>query len=146
MLSRKIDKIPGLQEVLDECAEKVSKQVNFPVKMYFRMQFEYIPTKELLRIVMEATEVSNDNFFSPSRKIHHVMARQLFCYFAYYRQKKTTVQIANILNCDHSTVIHNRDKILKMMQSEDEFYMAPMIDIERRITDYITDQMQNPTA
>lgn len=70
---------------------------------------------------------------SDSRKAHYVIARQLFCYFAYKVQKKSLTIIGQMLGRDHTTVIHAREKVETMKHNGDDLYMVPYNEIERRI-------------
>jgi chromosomal replication initiation ATPase DnaA len=66
---------------------------------------------ELLRIVCQESNVIPKDFFSRSRKREYVIARAMFCYFAYRELNQSLKKIGLFLNRDHSTVIHGRDMI-----------------------------------
>ena len=59
---------------------------------------------DILNIVSVATGISREDMVGNSRETKIVRARHLFAYFAIRKKKWTTSEIANVLNCNRSTL------------------------------------------
>lgn len=128
-----VNDIPGLKEILDECQDKVTDLIGYPVFIHFSMKVQHISTQQLTAIICEVCEIPWRVVVSNSRRIGAVIARHLYCYFAYTVQKKPLVFIADLLNRDHTTIMYARDKIKNMIDSKDDLYMPLLEEIEKRI-------------
>lgn len=132
-----IDKVPGLREILKKCQQDIEKLTNVEVTVFYRIKFHHLSTADLTRIICNVCEVTWQQVLSDSRKSHIVIARQLYCHLAITVQKKNLVAISRILNRDHTTIMHARDKVITMIEMQDELYMVPLLEIERQIEDII---------
>ena len=144
-----IDKVPGLREILNKCQQDIEELTKIPVSVFYRMKFHHLSTSDLTRIVCQVCEVTWVDILSQSRTAHIVIARHLYCYFAVTVQKKSLELVGKILHRDHTSIIHARDKIIAMKQNNDELYMTPYFEIERRIDELIVtsvNQGAKPTA
>lgn len=132
-----VDKIPGLKQILDNCQKEVEQLTGYPVSVFYRLKFHHLTTSELIRIICDVCEVTWPQIVSDSRRIHIVIARQLFCWFALTVQQKTLSRIGEILGRDHTTVIHSRNKVLAMKETGDELWMSAYTEIENRINSLV---------
>ena len=138
-----IDKIPGLKDLLRRCQEDIEKLTNTPVTVFYRIKFHHLSTNDLIRIICDVCEVTWQQVTSDSRKAHYVIARQLYCYIAFTVQKKQLVAIAKILGRDHTSIIHSRDKVINMKATNDELYMVPLLEIEKRIEELMISSLNS---
>lgn len=76
--------------------------------------------KKIMDIVSETTGVSKGKIQGKDRSKNVVFARHLFCYFAKTKASVTLVQIANMINRHHSTVINSLQLISDMIDIADE--------------------------
>lgn len=136
-----IDKIPGLKALLDKCQDDVTALTGVPVTVFYRIKFHHLSTSDLMRIVCDVCEVSWAMILCDSRKSHYVIARHLYCWFAFNVQKKNLTVIGRILGKDHTTVLYARNKVDDMKAINDELYMVPFLEIERRIDEIMTVQV-----
>ena len=88
---------------------------------------------ELLRIVCQESNVIPKDFFSRSRKREYVIARAMFCYFAYRELNQSLKKIGLYLNRDHSTVIHGRDMIVDYLDIKMKYETAMHNRIKQRL-------------
>lgn len=128
-----IDRIPGLRAILDKCQEEVVKLTGVDVSVYFRLKFHRLTTNELANIICEVCDVKWDELVGKSRKTHYVVARHLFCYFSFFYQKQKLRRIAEVLDIDHTSVIHARDKVVTLLSVNDELYCIPAAEIKQLI-------------
>lgn len=135
-----ITDIPGLKDILDDCSGKVSALIGAPVRIHYSLKFNRLNTEDLITIICDVCEVKWDDIVKQDRKIAPRMARQFYCYFAYAYQKKQLVTIAHRLQRDHTTVIHGRDRIITMVETNDELYMPYFIEIKNRIEKIINSE------
>lgn len=130
--------IPGLREVLDECANKVQDILGKPVTILYKLKVHHISTEELCRIVCEVCEVSWMQITSERRDRHIVVARHLYCYIACTYQNKTLTRIAEIIKQkSHTSVFHAVNKVKAMIINNDELYTKPLEIIEQKIEEQI---------
>jgi len=74
----------------------------------------------LLEDVVNATGVSYNEIFTLNRKRRNVMARNLFCFVAMKHLRMfTLVQIGDVFNINHSTVVHACHQIENALQLRD---------------------------
>jgi chromosomal replication initiation ATPase DnaA len=133
-----IDKIPGLKDVLIKCRKEIEVLMGKEVTVFFKIKVRHLTTNDLARIICEVCEVKWEQVISESRKAPLVMARHFFIFFSLRYQKKTQDQIAVVINRDdHSTVIHARDKIQNMLDTNDELYMPYYTEIDKRINEIL---------
>ncbi len=130
-----IDRVPGLQEILDECKNKIENLTGEKVSIHYTIKFHHLATSDLARFICEICEVSWEKVASDSRKAQYIIARHLYCYFARTVQKKTLKHIAEVLGGrDHTTIIHAVDKVKTMIEINDELYIHPYNEIQKLIT------------
>jgi chromosomal replication initiation ATPase DnaA len=130
--------IPGIRDVLVKCRQGIESILGKEVTVFFKIKVRHLSTNDLARIICEVCEVKWEQVISESRKAPIVMARHLFIYFSLRYQKKTQDQIAVVINRDdHSTVIHARDKIQNMVDTNDELYMPYFTEIDKRINEIL---------
>jgi chromosomal replication initiation ATPase DnaA len=130
--------IPGIRDVLVKCRQGIESILGKEVTVFFKIKVRHLSTNDLARIICEVCEVKWEQVISDSRKAPIVMARHLFIYFSLRYQKKTQDQIAVVINRDdHSTVIHARDKIQNMVDTNDELYMPYFTEIDKRINEIL---------
>ena len=141
-----IEKIAGLKEILEKCRVDIEQLISVPVSVNYRIKFHHLPTSELIKIICDTCEVKWHEVQGESRKSHIIIARQLYCYFATQIQKKSLVTVGGMINRDHTTVIHNRDKIITMKANGDELYMIAFNEIERRIDELIVGDLKEIPA
>lgn len=133
VMKNEIDKVPGLRAILNKCQEDIEQLTKLPVTVYYRIKFHHLSSPDLIRIICEVCDVSWEQIKSNFRKSHYVIARQLYCWFAFQVQKKKLCTIAEKIGRDHTSVIHSRDKVQNMIETNDELYMEPFQEIQRRI-------------
>jgi chromosomal replication initiation ATPase DnaA len=139
-----IDKIPGLKDVLSECRKKVEELVGHKVTIHFNLKFHHLPSAELARIICQVCEVSWEQVISENRKAPIVIARHLYAFFALKVQKKALWQVQEALGrADHSTICHARDKVQRMIDSQDDLYMPFITECEKRIGEFIDNMVEN---
>lgn len=132
-----ITDFPEVQKLLDECQAKVQEIIGMPVTISYHLKFHHVTTDLLAAIICDICEVEWNQIAGDSRKMHIKIARQLFTFFSYTVQKKTLSQIAIMLKQDHTSVIHNRDRIKAMIDTNDELYMPLYFAIEKRINEIL---------
>ncbi len=132
-----IQKIPGVQEILDKCHAEIQALTGYKVTLNFSLKFHYLSTRVLAGIITDVCEVSWEQVTGSSRKGVLVIARHLYCYFAKEVQKKKYIQIGQILERDHTTVMHSVNHVKNMVEVSDELYMTYFSEIEKRINKYL---------
>lgn len=130
-------KIPGVQEILDKCHADIQALTGHQITLSFSLKFHYLSTRVLIGIVTDVCEVSWDNITGNSRKGLLVLPRHLYCYFAREYQKKTLIQIAQLLGRDHTSVMHSISHVKNMVANSDELYMIYFSEIEKRINQHL---------
>jgi chromosomal replication initiator protein len=126
--------IPGIRDILRECREKIELLIGEKVTVSYRIRIHQISTSDLARIVCAVCGVTWEQLTSSSRYSHLVIARQLYCYFSRTVQRIPLAKIGQILGGrDHTTVIHNLDRVEAMMFTKDELYMPLIAEIEEEI-------------
>jgi chromosomal replication initiation ATPase DnaA len=134
----KINKIPGLKEILDDCKCRVEALTGEKVTIHYSLRFHLLTTPQLQSIICSVCEVDWQQIISESRKAPIIIARHLYCYYAFTMQRKTLWQIAMILQrTDHSTIIHARDKVIRMIETKDDLYGPIINEIEQKISEVI---------
>lgn len=133
------EKWPGLKDILDKCIYECETLIGKKVSVKFSLKFHHLTTEQLATIICDVCEVKWEQVISESRKASIILARHLFCYFAFTVQKKTLWEIAHIIHrTDHSTIVHARDKVKKMIETNDEMYMPAFQAVEDRINEIVT--------
>lgn len=132
-----IQKMPGVQAILDKCHADIEALTGHPVTLNFSLKFHYLSTRVLAGIITDVCEVDWDDVVGTSRKGVLVISRHLYCYFAREYQKKKFVQISQLLNRDHTTVMHSVNIVKNMIEVSDELYMTYFSEIENRINKYL---------
>lgn len=130
-----IHDIPGVVEELDRCQARVSELIGSPVAIRYELKVYNLTTSRLLKIIQEECGVSWRNVQEGGRKSDLVIARHLFCYFGWFHAKLTLPVMADIIRRDHTTVIHGRDKVTKMIETSDDLYMPYINAVENRINE-----------
>lgn len=74
----------------------------------------------ILKSVSEVTGVPAEKIQGKERYKKTMEARHLFCYFAKQKTNATLVQIGNMINRHHSTVINSLQLISDMIDIDDE--------------------------
>lgn len=128
-----IDKIPGLRGLLDKCEDDVKALTGQNVRVYFKIVPTGLTVSELSSVICEVCEVHWWDIVSESKKASFVVARHLFCYFAYYHLEIKLNRIAEILKRDHTTVMYANNKVKNMIETNDELYIFPAKEIENRL-------------
>ena len=93
---------------------------------------------KILAAVSEITGVSKSKIQSTERYKKTMAARHLFCYFARTKTNATLLQIGNMLNRHHSTVINSLQLISDMIDINDEETKNSI----QKIDDYIQHKHQ----
>lgn len=137
MSNADIQKIPGLQPILDKCQADIQELTGKQVSVFFRIKFHYVSTRILAGIVCDVCEVKWSDVTGTSRKGLLVIARHLYCYFSYEYQKKKLKDIAQVLSRDHTTILHSINHIKNMVEVSDDLYLTYYNEIEKRITQYL---------
>jgi len=94
--------------------------------------------KKILSAVSEITEVEKSKIQGSERFKKTMAARHLFCYFARQKTNATLLQIGNMLNRHHSTVINSLQLISDMIDIGDEDTKNSI----QKIDDYIKHKYQ----
>jgi chromosomal replication initiator protein len=77
------------------------------------------PTFETIRDkILNHYNADWDRLVSPSRKREVVAIRRIFMYVLALRTKLTITAIGEHFNRDHTTVIHNRDRLMELMEGD----------------------------
>jgi len=90
-----------------------------------------------MHIVCRNCEVSKEDVIRGPRKSSIIIARHLYCWFAMNLSGKTSIEIGNSINRDHSTVLHARDKVQNMIDTNDELYMPYYTPISEQVNKII---------
>lgn len=138
-----IDKIPGLRQLLNKCQDDITELTGVPVTVFYRIKFHHLSTEALIRIICQVCEVTWAQITSDVRKSHYVIARHLYCWFAVNVQKKNLAAVGKILGRDHTTIIHARNKVDIMKANNDELYMVPFTEINRRIDEMMIQSLKD---
>jgi hypothetical protein len=94
--------------------------------------------KKILSAVSEITDVEKSKIQGTDRFKKTMAARHLFCYFARTKTNATLLQIGNMLNRHHSTVINSLQLISDMIDIGDEDTKNSI----QKIDDYIKHKYQ----
>lgn len=131
-----VEKYPGINEALLECRDKVEAITGKKVTIDFSFKFHYLSTDMLATIICNVCGISWADIISEKKKAPVIIGRQLFCYFAFYTQRKTLAEIAKITQrSDHSVIIRARDKVVDMITTKDELYMPLIEEVENQINE-----------
>lgn len=134
-MQKTITDYPAIKAALDECQEKVQALIGVPVSISYKLKFHYLSTELLASIVCEVCEVSWNEIKGDRRTLAIVVGRQIYCYLAHTLQNKTLHQIATIINRDHTSVLHAKEKIKAMIENNDELYMPLYMECLNRINE-----------
>lgn len=132
-----------LREALDECRAKIESLVGYKVALNYRPRTSELTNKDLQQIICEACGVTWQEVISPSRLAHFVIARHMFCYFSYTVQRRPLTSIAAVLNRDHTSVIHGRNKVAEMLETKDTEYTSIFNEISQEISKLLIDEQGN---
>jgi hypothetical protein len=83
-----------------------------------------LPTGKMRRILDAVSEefgVGVEALLAPSRVAHVALARQVAMALALRVHNVSTIEIGRLMQRDHSTVHHARDKVLAMASADPEF-------------------------
>lgn len=94
--------------------------------------------EQVLEVVLEATSVTKDQFFSRNRKRDIVMARQVFFYLCRKYFDTPYVHLGKFIGQDHATVMHGVDMVKNMLFTKYE----PMVDLVAKCEQKIRDKYQ----
>ena len=134
------EKYPELKLILDKCQEDAEKIVGKKVQITFHFKFQHLSTDMLATIICDVCEVKWSDIISESRKANIILARHIFCYLSATLQKKTLWQISNLIQRnDHGVIAKARDKVKRMIDTEDEIYMPAILEIEKRINEHLNE-------
>lgn len=125
--------IPGLKPILEKCQQDIEKLLDQKVTVYYSLKVHHLPSSKLVDIISEVTEVPWSVVLKGGRKGPIVIARQLYCYYAFTVQRKTLADIARVIGRDHTSVIAARDRIAEMIATNDELYMPYVNSVESQI-------------
>lgn len=122
-----------IKSVLDDCQLKVSSLVGKPVAVSFRLKVQGCTIERLAEIICATCQISWTAVLQQNRRADAVLARHLFCYFATTYLKKPVVFVASLIQKDHTTVIHGRDKVKAMIDVMDDLYYSYVVELEDKI-------------
>lgn len=120
--------------------ELIAKQVRFKKKNgFYRERFKgYLDFEEIVDVILEETETNRKDVFRKCRKKNIAISRQLMCYYAFFLTNLSLPLIGQLLDRDHSTVVHGRDTIIDLNEVQDDevsFYVKHLNSIfNERIT------------
>lgn len=77
--------------------------------------------RDVINAVSEVYDMSFLDIKTKSRKKEFVEPRRMICFLSNYYNIAGCVQIAKILEVDHTTVIHLRDSVRDFLQSKDAY-------------------------
>lgn len=120
----KIERIPGLKDLLDKCYDDIATLTGKRVSVTFNIKFKEVTADHLRHIICRVCEVSWEDILTGPRKGSIIIARQLFCWFAMNVAGITCTETARILNKNHATILVSRDKVQNMIDTDDELYMV----------------------
>jgi chromosomal replication initiation ATPase DnaA len=86
----------------------------------------------LLRIVARHAKLSPYDISSLSRMHPMIAARQVFCYLARHRCKRSYPRIGKVINRDHSTVMHGEWRVATNPERFEPLLSAVVAELERR--------------
>lgn len=86
--------------------------------------------EQLLSIVSQLTGIPSEDILSRTRKRNVTNAKQLFAYFLRYKFNLKLKQISDIMNNDHTSVIHCIKVIENMKFIKDELVLKYIEDID----------------
>lgn len=92
--------------------------------------------EQILEVVLQATGVSKDQFFSRNRKREIVMARQVFFYLCRRYFDTPYVVLGKFIGQDHATVMHGVEVVKDMLTTEFE----PMVAVVKYCQELIRDK------
>ena len=65
--------------------------------------------------------ITKEDFYSRDRKSNNNKARKVFCWVMFYDFGYNNTEIARCLNLDHTTVLHHKKTMFKMMDKSPSF-------------------------
>lgn len=78
--------------------------------------------ESILKSVAEYYDVPVESVYSKSRKLKYVRVRQVYFYLAYCIANKRLIEIGDLVNCEHCTVMYGRRKIENEMLIYPQMY------------------------
>lgn len=121
-----------VQQILKNAAEEISKLLGHGVEVYYSNHKLDISIPDLARVCSETLGI--DLLKGVKRRDRDlVAARHIFFWLACKYCRVTVGAIGKYMGYDHTTVIHGREHIRKMIQTNDEYYLTPLHKIEQKL-------------
>ena len=109
-----------IKSILRECASRIKKVVGEKVIIHWDYDREF-DEPALQKAVCEATGLTWERVTQQRRNHDQIVARQLYCWFAYTFLGKTKSDLGRYFNQDHTTIINairNIDHYLEIKDRE----------------------------
>lgn len=91
-----------------------------------------IPMEELFEMCCRCTEITIESGRSKNRRRENVRARQLFVHYG--KKWFSLTAMAKYLNHrDHSSLVHNKDVAIKLLEAKDDVFLFDLANLERVI-------------
>jgi len=81
-----------------------------------------IRLENILNTVAEYYDVPIESVYSRSRKLKAVKVRQIYFYLAFFVAGKRVIEIGDLLDNDHATVVHGKTKIQNEIKLYPDLY------------------------
>lgn len=131
---------PDKRKIADEMIVVFQKSlgdiVGLPVILTYRVAPHEEKILKLQQIIADAFGMSWEVIKSNGRYMNVVIARQLFCWFAFYECGIHKSRIGEIIGKDHTSVIHSIQKIKNMIDTKDDYIMPFFKKVEEILNQY----------
>jgi chromosomal replication initiation ATPase DnaA len=124
-----------LKEILSIAEKSIQSIIGVPVRVNYFIEGQQKSLEQLKAAICDACEITWQEMLLKKRHHKHVVARQLFCWYAvnFYNYKK--VFIGSILGGrDHTTVIHSVHHVNDMIETNQSEYVIAMHIINEKLT------------
>jgi chromosomal replication initiation ATPase DnaA len=114
-----VDKIPYVDQFIKAAQNELSDYLGAQIVITYSID-SLVNTQFIKQQVMQVYDISWDEMLSPARQRNRVNARQVFFWLMRKYTRTTLHDIGQLLNRDHTTVLHGISNIENLLFVKDD--------------------------
>lgn len=131
--------LPAINKIVSGCEVHLSKLIGIPVKLKLQVTPAELNETTIQTLVCDEFNVNWHQVISTTRKAEAATARHVYWWLCWKWLGKNYSQIAKDFDRDHTSILHGKKKIDKLISVKDIFMTAKIKKIEKVIEDNIKD-------
>jgi chromosomal replication initiation ATPase DnaA len=138
-----INLLPSISKIIQTAEKELTELIGAPVILKVENRYKPLTSDHLQQLICASFNIHWHQMIGTTKERNVVNARHIYCYISCVHLKKTTVEVGNELNRDHSTVINARENVIAWLKVGDPMITAKVRQIEDEFLNSKLEEVQD---